>query len=98
MNRRNEIQKARKPDHDRVGLIPPGEMFDRPLSGVLVLDADLPFDERVARAWARLKATRFLEEEYERLRDVLAELIWAEIRRVQAEGFEKRTSEVKEVQ
>ena len=75
MNRRNEIQKARKPDHDRVGLIPPGEMFDRPLSGVLVLDADLPFEQRVERAWARLKATRFLEEEHERLRDCLTRMI-----------------------
>ena len=75
MNRRNEIQKARKPDHDRVGLIPPGEMFDRPLSGVLVLDADLPFEQRVERAWARLKATRFLEEEHERLRTAMAEML-----------------------
>ena len=75
MNRRNEIQKARKPDHDRVGLIPPGEMFDRPLSGVLVLDADLPFEQRVERAWARLKLTRFALEEYGRLRTAMAEML-----------------------
>jgi hypothetical protein len=87
-----------RPRNDRVGLIPPGEMFDRPLPNGLILDTDLPFEERVARAWEHVKATRFLKEEHERLRDVLAELIWAEIRRVQAEGFEKRTSEVKEVQ
>ena len=75
MNRRNELQKARKPDHDRVGLIPPGEMFDRPLSGVLVLDADLPFEQRVERAWARLKLTRFTLEEYGRLRTAMAEML-----------------------
>ena len=64
-----------RPRNDRGGLIPPGEMFDRPLSGVLVLDADLPFEQRVERAWARLKATRFLEEEHERLRDCLTRMI-----------------------
>jgi hypothetical protein len=88
-----------RPRNDRGGLIPPGEMFDRPLSDVLILDTDLPFEERVARAWTRLKATRFLEEEHKRLRDVLAELIWAEICSVQVEGCEMRMSqaEVKEV-
>ena len=58
------MTRTARPGNDRVGLIPPGEMFDRPLSGVLVLDTDLPFDERVARAGARLKLTRFAPEEH----------------------------------
>ncbi len=43
------MTRAVHPRNDRVGLIPPGEMFDRPLSGVLVLDADLPFEQWVER-------------------------------------------------
>ena len=69
------MTRIARPRNDRVGLIPPGEIFDRPLSGVLVLEADLPFEQRVERAWARLKATRFLEEEHERLRDCLTRMI-----------------------
>jgi len=57
-------------------------MFDRPLSGVLVLDADLPFEQRVARAWEHVKATRFMPEERERLRAVLVEVIEGERRGV----------------
>jgi hypothetical protein len=57
------MTRTAHPRNDRVGLIPPGEMFDRPLPGGLILDTDLPFEERVARAWEHVKATRFLEEE-----------------------------------
>ena len=69
------MTRTARPGNDRVGLIPPGEMFDRPLSGVLVLDADLPFEQRVERAWARLKLTRFTLEEHERLRTAMAEML-----------------------
>ena len=69
------MTRTAHPGNDRVGLIPPGEMFDRPLSGVLVLDADLPFEQRVERAWARLKLTRFTLEEHERLRTAMAEML-----------------------
>lgn len=69
------MTRTARPGNDRVGLIPPGEMFDRPLSGVLVLDADLPFEQRVERAWARLKLTRFTLEEYGRLRTAMAEML-----------------------
>ncbi len=63
------------PRNDRVGLIPPGEMFDRPLPSGLILDTDLPFEERVARAWEHVKATRFVFEEHERLRTAMAEML-----------------------
>ena len=68
------MTRTARPGNDRVGLIPPGEMFDRPLSGVLVLDADLPFEQRVERAWARLLA-RFEEDVHERLRTAMAEML-----------------------
>jgi hypothetical protein len=56
-------------------LIPPAEMFGRPLPGRLILDAHLPFDERVARAWTWIRANRFQEDEHDRLRRVLAEVV-----------------------
>lgn len=59
-------------DHGR--LIPPGELFDRVLPGGLFIDAHLPFEERVERAWKRLLA-RFEEDEHERLREALVEVI-----------------------
>lgn len=40
---------------------------------------DLPFEERVERAWARLKAG-FEEDEHERLREVLVKRIERERR------------------
>ena len=46
---------------------------------MLVLDADLPFEQRVERAWARLLA-RFEEDEHERLRELLLERIDGERR------------------
>jgi hypothetical protein len=57
------------------GLIQPHELFDRPLPYPFILDAGLPFEERVARAWEHIKATRFMPEEHERLREVLVKLI-----------------------
>jgi hypothetical protein len=56
-------------------LIPPAEMFGRPIPGRLILDAHLPFEERVARAWAWIRANKFQEDEHDRLRRALAELI-----------------------
>jgi hypothetical protein len=69
------MTRTARPRNDRVGLIPPGEMFDRLLPDRLILDVDLPFDERVERAWARLKLTRFAPDEYERLRTAMAEML-----------------------
>ena len=43
------MTRTARPGNDRVGLIPPGEMFECPLPGRLILDVDLPFDERVER-------------------------------------------------
>jgi len=86
MSRGNQIQKARKTDHDLGGLIPPSEIFDHPLSCRLVLDIDLPFEERVERAWERLKLTRFTPEEHERLREVLVKRIDGEQRGGKAGG------------
>jgi hypothetical protein len=48
--------------NDRVGLIPPAEMFNRPLPGRLILDADMPFERRVERlaiekVWGREGST-----------------------------------------
>jgi len=50
-----------------------GRRLGRPL-----LDAGLPFEERVAMAWEHIKATRFVAAEHERLREVIVELIAAE--------------------
>jgi hypothetical protein len=47
-----------------------GRRFGRPL-----LDAGLPFEERVALALKHIEATRFVPEEHERLRKVLCKLI-----------------------
>jgi hypothetical protein len=57
------------------GLIPPHELFDRPLPYPFILDAGLPFEERVERAWRHIRATWFTPEEHERLREVMAELL-----------------------
>jgi hypothetical protein len=52
-----------------------GRRFGRPL-----LDAGLPFEERVALALKHIEATRFVPEEHERLREVLAGMIMKEFR------------------
>ena len=60
------------------GLIPPAEMFGRVLPGRLVIDADLPFEERVERALRHIELTRFTEDEHERLREALVKRIESE--------------------
>ena len=60
------------------GYIPPHEMFNAPLPGRLILHHDRPFEERVELAWQWAKATRFLAEEHEGLREVLAARIEGE--------------------
>ena len=62
------------------GLIPPHEMFGRVLPGPRSIDVNVPFEERVERAWAHIKATRFMPEEYERLREVIMARIEGERR------------------
>lgn len=47
-----------------------GRRFGRPL-----VDATLPFEERVAMALKHIEATRFVPEEHERMREVLVEMI-----------------------
>lgn len=66
------------PRNSHGNLIPPAEMFSRVLSGPFIVDADLPFEQRVERAWARLKLTRFAPDEHERLRELLVARIAAE--------------------
>lgn len=51
-----------------------GRRFGRPL-----LDAGLPFEERVAMAWEHIKTTRFVADEHERLRDTLMQTLAGEI-------------------
>jgi hypothetical protein len=55
-------------------LIPPAEMFDRVLPGRIIIDADLSFEERVERAWRRLKS-QFHENEHERLQEAIRGLL-----------------------
>jgi hypothetical protein len=62
------------PDHGP-GLIPPAELWGRVLTpGPRPIDADLPFEKRVERAWRRL-AAGFHEDEHERLWEVLGQKI-----------------------
>jgi len=63
---------------DHGGLIQPAAMIERPLPRPFLLDARLRFEERVERAWARLKA-EFEEGEHERLREALVEVITKEV-------------------
>jgi hypothetical protein len=73
-----------RPVSDRgPGLIPPEELFLRPGEEVIEdsgppLTEEERFRERVATAWAWFKATRFREEEHERLAEVLGEMILQE--------------------
>jgi hypothetical protein len=53
-------------------------MFERGMPGPIVIDPQLPFEERVERAWRHIKATRFTEDEHERLRTVVVGLIEAD--------------------
>jgi hypothetical protein len=72
----SETQHSRGQSHDHGGLIPPDQLFDRVLPGRLIPTLDLPFGERVERAWKRLLAA-FEEDEHERLRKVLVKMITA---------------------
>jgi hypothetical protein len=83
----NQAPRPRKSDCGLGGLIPPHEMFGRVLPGPRPIEANLPFEERVERAWARLKLG-FEEPEHDRLREVLVERLLAEGRhRASATGF-----------
>jgi hypothetical protein len=53
-------------------------MWGRVLFERFIPDADLPFEERVARALRHIELTRFTEHEHERLREVLVEMIEGE--------------------
>jgi hypothetical protein len=55
-------------------LIPSAEMFDRVLPGRIIIDADLSFEERVERAWRRLKS-QFQEDEQAKMRAMLIDII-----------------------
>lgn len=70
----------RRPTSPDVRVINPDEVWGRPLGFVPLLDADLPFEQRVERAWVRLKLTRFAPEEHERLRELLVKRIDGEQR------------------
>ena len=78
----NQAPRSRKSDCGLGGLIPPHEMFGRVLPGPRSIDVNVPFEERVERAWEHIKATRFMPEERERLRAVLVEVIEGERRGV----------------
>lgn len=68
-------------DEPAARFVRPEQLWGRVLThGRPLHDADLPFVERVKRALAHLEATRFLPEEYERLRGTLVELIEGEQR------------------
>lgn len=67
------------------GLIPPAELFARPGEDITIntvppLTPDERIRERVAAAWAWVKAVRFYEHEHGRLREVLVEMIEGERR------------------
>lgn len=75
---RNKSERRPQPASDE-----PPACFDSPdqlwgrRMGRPLLDAGLPFEERVAMAWEHIKATRFVADEHERLREVLGEMITA---------------------
>lgn len=81
----NQSHRRMKPreNNDTLGLMSPAEMFACPLPRPFVINAHLPFQERVERALARLM-TGFEEDEYERLRAALVEAIDAERNRGQS--------------
>jgi hypothetical protein len=69
------LPKAKSQNDYHGCLVPPAEMFDRVLPGRLVIDADLPFEERVDRALRHIETTRFTEDEHERLWELIVEMI-----------------------
>lgn len=74
---RSKTRHSRGQSHNHGSPIPPDHLFGSVLPGRLILDAHLPFEERVERAWARLLAG-FEEDDHERLREVLDALIEGE--------------------
>lgn len=74
----------RKTQHPRAACDDLPACFDSPDQlwgrrfGRLLLDAGLPFEERVAMALKHIEATRFVPEEHERMREVLAGMIMKE--------------------
>ena len=82
MKLQRRAPRIRKSDCGLGGLIPPHEMFGRVLPGPRSIDVNVPFEERVERAWEHIKATRFMPDERERLRAVLVEVIEGELRGV----------------
>lgn len=79
MSKARTSRPQKTPDQDHGCLIPPQELFGRVLSGRIIIDAHLPFEERVERALARLMAG-FEEDDHERLREVLVNMIEGERR------------------
>lgn len=82
----SETQHSRGQSHNHGGPIPPHELFARPGEQVAIepgppLTPDERFRERVATAWAWVKAVRFYEHEHEheRLREVLVEMVTNEV-------------------
>jgi hypothetical protein len=56
------------------GVFDPDNFWGRVLPERFIIDADLPFEERVERAMQNVEATRFTPDEHERLRAVLGEI------------------------
>lgn len=73
MTRKPPRHMPRQPASPRQ-LIPPAEMFERPLAGPWMLDGDLPFEARVERAWRRL-TSQFHEDEQAKMRAMLIDII-----------------------
>lgn len=73
--RTSRPQQTSNQDHG--GLIPPHEMFGRPLPRPFFVDGHLPFEERVERALRHIETTRFTEDEHERMREALVEMVTA---------------------
>ncbi|MFM8634854.1 MAG: hypothetical protein ACKOEX_08615 [Planctomycetia bacterium] len=70
--RRKRVPRASVSD---VGVFQPDQFWGRPLSERYIPDAHLPFEEQVERALRHIEATRFTEDEHERLREALVEVI-----------------------
>ena len=73
MTRKPPRHMPRQPASPRQ-LVPPAEMFERPLPGPWMLDGHLPFEARVERAWQRL-VNQFHEEEQAEMRAMLAQML-----------------------
>jgi len=77
---RTKTTRAGRPSENPCGMITPEELFLPVGEDVIEVSGPPPteeerFRERVWQAWAVIKATRFREDEHERLRAVLGEMI-----------------------